>query len=174
MCTPRIRSVLAWVMILTRPFRLSHAARPSRPRKGIDADAVINPARVNLLFRQPHTRHFGRGINHRRDGVIVHFTRKANHAFNRRHPLSRSLMRQHRSGDEVPDGIDRGNVGAVVLVDQHLAVPGIEPYAHLFQPQPAGERSPPHRYQETVADNLFFLPFRFHHQVDLIGLNPAA
>ena len=65
--------------------------------------------------------HFGVGVNHARDHVIIHMSVFAGDHLGGCHAFIFGFMRQHRAVDCIADGIDAGDVGPPMAVGFDLA-----------------------------------------------------
>ncbi len=72
---------------------------------------------------------FRLGVDDARDDIVVHVAGLAGDDLGNGDALVLRLVREHRPGDHVADGIDAGDIGAAVLVDldapaRRVATPG--------------------------------------------------
>ena len=112
MCTPSTRSVLASARILTKPsvVRLT-LARPLAVN-GKFADVVGDAGGFQLFLGFADRGDFRIGVDDVRDHVVIHMAGLAGEDFGDRDAFVLGLVRQHRAGDDVADGIDAGDIGA--------------------------------------------------------------
>src|SRR5580693_10710135 len=89
--------------------------------EGKFSDIVGNAGGLELLLGFADGSDFRIGINHIRNDVVVHMAGLAGENFGNRDAFFLGLMRQHRAGNGVADGIDAGNVGAEVRVNDDPA-----------------------------------------------------
>ena len=64
---------------------------------------------------------FGVGVDDARDDAVVHVALLAGEVLGDRDAFFFGLVREHRAGDDVTDGVDAGQVGLVVSVDDDAA-----------------------------------------------------
>ena len=83
------------------------------------------PAAFSSSSDLPTRGDLGEGVDHVGDHVVVHVAGLAGQDLGRRHALVLGLVRQHRAGDHVADGVDAGHVGLVVRIDDD-ALPVVE------------------------------------------------
>ena len=66
-------------------------------------------------------------------------TRLARHDLGQCHAFVLGLVRQHRTGNHVADGVNARHIGLVVMIGAHPAAI-VEHHARIFQPETLGER----------------------------------
>src|SRR6185503_13802396 len=106
---------------LHEPAALAHGARTSVGREREAADAVLTAALLHLPLGEAHGRNLGPGVDHRRDGLVVHVRRLTGDHLRRHHAFLLGLVREHRSGHAVADGVHVRQVGAHLVVDEDFA-----------------------------------------------------
>ena len=85
------------------------------------ADVVGDAGRLQLLLGLADRGDLREGVDHVRDHVVVHVAGLAGEDFGDRDALVLGLVRQHRAGDHVADGVDAGHVGGEMRVDDDAA-----------------------------------------------------
>ena len=68
------------------------------------------PLFFSLRLGEPYGGNLGRGVNHPRNGVVIHPARLAGHAFHGGDRLLLGLVREHRPSDYVADGVNTRHV----------------------------------------------------------------
>src|SRR6185503_886659 len=113
------------------------------------ADLVGTAAGLHLLFCQAHPGDFRVGVDHGRNGVVVHVAVFAGNQVADHHALVLGLVRQHESAHAVthrPDVFGR-RLAVVVHLDETLLV---DLHAGSVAEQVAGERPAAHADDELV------------------------
>ena len=113
------------------------------------ADLVLYVSFLELLLGPAHRRELGVRVDDARDRVVVHVAREAGDVLHARDALLLGLVREHGAVDHVPEGEDRGHLGAEVLV--HLdpsQFVGLD--AQVLQPQPLREGAPARGHQDNI------------------------
>ena len=77
------------------------------------ADLVGAPCPPSAPPRScPTARHFGIGVDDRRDHAVVHMSRLARQALGECHAFVFCLVREHRAADDIADGVDSGEASS--------------------------------------------------------------
>src|SRR3989441_11760169 len=79
------------------------------------------------------------GVDHPRDGVVVHVAALPGDDLGHHHALVLALVREHRPAHHVADGVDARQAGAAVLVDLDEAL-GVQLEADILGAQAIGVR----------------------------------
>ena len=115
MCTPSTRSVLASARIFTKPSVVLVDLGAAVGGEREFADLVGDAGGLQLLLGLADRGDLRAGVDHVRDDVVVHVAGLAGEDFGDRDALVLGLVRQHRPGDHVADGVDAGHIGGVML-----------------------------------------------------------
>src|SRR6185503_9359568 len=76
-----------------------------------------------VFFGLADARHFRRGINHRRDGVVIHMAGFSRDVLDAGDGLVFGLVRQHRAFAYIADGPDARNARLVMRIGDDAAAP---------------------------------------------------
>ncbi len=137
MCTPRMRSVSASARILMKPsVVLLTLARPLAVMGNLPT-LVGDAGGLEVLLGLADGGDLREGVDHVGDHVVVHVAGLAGEDLGHRHALVLGLVRQHRPGDHVADGVDAGHIGLEVRVDDD-ALPVVERHADGLEAEPLG------------------------------------
>src|SRR6202035_6023692 len=74
------------------------------------SDVVADISGLELLLGFADRSDFRISVNHVRNDVVVHVSSLAGENFGDRDAFLLGLVRQHRAGDDIADGIDAGDV----------------------------------------------------------------
>ena len=150
MCTPSTRSVLASARILTKPsvVEIDLGAAIGGERKF--ADIVGDAGGFQLFLGFADGGDFRIGIDHVRNHVVVHMAGLAGEDFGDRDAFLLRLVRQHRPGDDVADGIDAGDIGAEMRIDDDAAAIVLL-HAGGFEAEAFGVGHAPDRDQHDIG-----------------------
>src|SRR5581483_161496 len=91
--------------------------------------------------------------------IIIHVTCPTGEDLRNRHALILGLVREHRTGDDVPDRVDALQAGDKMRVDLHAAAI-VERNARLLQTEPFRIRDAADRNQHDIGLKLFRGPAR--------------
>ena len=139
-----------------------HRPRPPVGGEGEAADRVIDSGLLKRLLRQPDGGDLGRGVDHAGDRIVVHVRGLPRDDLGGGDPFFLGLVREHRPGDHVADGVDAWRAGLEALVDLDAALP-VQRDAHAveaeaFRVGPAADRHQHHVHIErcglTARDRL--------------------
>ena len=117
---------------------LVHLGAPVRGHRKL-ADIVGDAGGFQFLFAFPDGRDFRIGVDHVRNGVVVHVAGLPDQDLGHRHPLVFRFMSQHRPGDNVADRPDAGDVCRVIMICDDAAAL-VELDAKLLEAEPVGVR----------------------------------
>ena len=116
------------------------------------ADLVGDAGLLQLLLGLADRSNLRRGIDHARDHVVIHVTRLPGQDLGDGDAFVLGLMRQHRPGNDIADGVDAGHVRRIMRIDLDApAIVGLHADARPGQalacsarvrPRPAPRRSP--------------------------------
>jgi hypothetical protein len=81
------------------------------------ADVVGDARGLQLLLGLADGGNLRRGVDHARNGVVVHVPGLARDNFRNRNALILGLVRQHRAAHDVADGVDALHIGRKMVVD---------------------------------------------------------
>src|SRR5260221_3523958 len=115
--------------------------------EGEFAHAQVDFFLLRLLFRKAEAGRLGRGVDPGGNDVVVPVARLAREPFRDRDALLVRLVGQHRTIDDIADGIDARHAGLPVAADGDAALVG-EFDARLFEIEPRGERLAAHGYED--------------------------
>src|SRR5262249_45960095 len=130
--------------------RLCAAIGGKRKLAGIVGDAGL----LQFLLAFFDRGDFGIGVDYVWDDVVVHLAGFAGEDFRHRRALVHGLVRQHRAGDRVADGVDARHVGGEARVD-HDAALVVRLHPGGFEAEPLGKRHAPDRYQHDIGFDGF-------------------
>ena len=82
-----------------KPFGFTHTAGSAGAGERIGAGAKVDVTFFGLFFGESHRGHFGPGVDHRGNGIVVHFAGLAGDTFGCCDPFGGGFMGQHRTGD---------------------------------------------------------------------------
>ena len=118
--------------------------------KGKFAGVVGDAGLLQFLLALSDRGDLGIGVDHVRDDVVVHMAGFAGDDFRHRRALIHCLVRQHRAGDRVADGVDAGHVGREASID-HDAALVVRLHPDGFETKSIGKRHAPDRHQHDIG-----------------------
>src|SRR5258708_25108006 len=122
-------------------------------REGEFSRLVDDPGALQLLLGLADRSDLGPSVDDRRDGVIVEMRLLTRQHLGQYGTLVLRLMCQHRTGDNIADGIDSRDVGLIMRIDFD-ALLVVERDADLLQAEPVGKRAPADGDQNYVRAEL--------------------
>ncbi len=150
MWTPSTRSVLASAMIFTNPSVVRFDFARAFAVNGKLADLVGDARGLQLLFGFPDRRDFGIGVDHRRDGIVIHVARAPGDELGAGDRFVLGLVRQHRAFAHVADRPDARNVGLEMRIrDDAAALVALN--ADLIETKPVRVRPPADGDEDRVG-----------------------
>src|SRR5438105_6218314 len=140
---------------------LAESSSASISAKGENALAIFNPKFSKLLFGFAYRRDFRLGINHTGNRVVVHMAIAGGQILDTSNPFLFCLVRQHRSGNHIANGVNAVGAGGKVFVDGDGPLL-VQLNAHTFQADVASVRNSSDRNQHAVTGDRFEA-FAFDH-----------
>src|ERR1043166_5959737 len=122
------------------------------PRVGVEGnfpDLVADAGRLQLLFRLADAGHFRRGIDHGRNGVVIHVPGATRDSLDAGHRFVFRLVGQHGAFSAIADGPDVLDVGLEFRIGDH-APPLVERHANILQAEIVSIRNAPDGDEDHV------------------------
>ena len=101
------------------------------------ADAISDAGSLQFFLGFSDRGDFWIGVDHVRNGVVVHMAGLPDQNLGQRHAFVPGFMRQHRPGDDVADRPDAGHASRVIMIDDDAAAL-VELDAHRVEAEPVG------------------------------------
>src|SRR5688572_16974463 len=121
------------------------ATRQERERAGL----VRPPALLDLFLGEPDPGDLRRGIDHRRNRLVVHFRNLAGDQLGDHHAFFLALVREHRAAHEIADRPDvRGSRTALVIDSDEATL--VDLYTRALAEQILRERPAADRHHDLV------------------------
>ena len=98
---------------------LVHAVRPGVCPELVFPHAHLPELLPRRLFSQANRSQLRMGVHHPGDHVVVYVPSLARHLLDRGHPFLFRLVRQHRSGDHIPDRVDSRHAGLKIPIHRN-------------------------------------------------------
>jgi hypothetical protein len=118
-------SVALSARIFTKPSVCSMARARPLAVKG-NFPALYYAGLLQLLLGLADGRDFGAGVNDARDDVIVHMAMLTGDDLGYRDAFVLGLVRQHRPGDDIANGVDAWHIGAVLVISLDFTAVGLD------------------------------------------------
>mmetsp|Transcript_7269 Transcript_7269/g.26348 ORF Transcript_7269/g.26348 Transcript_7269/m.26348 type:complete len:435 (+) Transcript_7269:289-1593(+) len=166
---------------LDDPVGLVHGPRPRVGHHAELSGLVLDALALELHLRLTNPRDLGVGVHDAWDGVVVHVADLAGDVLHARDAVLLGLVREHGARDDVTNGVDGGNVGLELVVDQNTAAVHLDP--EVLEAETLGEGPPADRHEDDVSLHVLLLsalrglhgelnPVRVGHRAGDLGLEP--
>src|SRR6185437_5073971 len=134
-------------------FGIGVGARSGIGGEGELADLVGDTGRFEILLRAADRGHLRPGVDDAGNGIVIHMALLAGQRLDQGHAFLGGLVRQHRPGDDVADGIDAFDIGGEAAIDGDAPLV-VDGDADRLEPEPFGIGTPPDGDQRDVTGDL--------------------
>src|SRR6185437_1838435 len=128
-----------------------HAACPRIGAESKAADAILTAAGLDLFLRRSDAGHFRPSVNHARHRVVIDVRLHTFETLDAGNAVFLGLVRQHRPGDEIADGVDTLDVRLEVFIHREAAGALVGMETDFTQSQSHGVRSATDGHKYLVA-----------------------
>ena len=117
-------------------------------------DIIGDACGLQLFLGLPDRGDLGICVNYVRNSIVINVPRLPDQNLSKRHALVFGLVRQHWTRNHVADGPDAGNIGRIVVINDHASA-FVELDPEFLETQTLGVRHPTDRDQNDIGLDRF-------------------